>query len=402
MLSIYKFSKFEIFAYLIFLNFAISIEYFIYGKGVNLLLISIMILLIFLNLNLLFKFYKKQIILYSLPIFLIFPFFTNSSTFVLQSYFYGLFFLSVFHLFIHILYSGSFNYVLYLKILKLIINLYFYTSLIQFILLKFGIEFNRIWLKGSDELRINSLATEPSYTGIIVVITFYSYLIFRKKTIKVNYGYSEILSDLKYWFFVLFIIFASQSGYALVFLILLLTATFNIKRNSYFMLITISLGILIGLYNLNLSTFERVNNFFFAAITFDVNNMVVGDHSASIRVAPVVIYISHLNPLDFSFWFGYGQEYSKNLMVSIIPGIVFDKWKGGAFFPSHFINYGFISTMFFLIFFYKNTISKFLSFDILFLFLILINSSFNSQLFWFSIMLFTANKYFIQKLYLKL
>ena len=125
--------------------------------------------------------------------------------------------------------------------------------------------------------------------------------------------------------------------------------------------------------------------------------MVIADHSASIRVAPLLIFFKHLDFNLLNTWVGYGYGYTKTIMVGLIPGIDEELWAGSAFLPSYILDNGIISALVFFLFVKRNLLVSVISFEALFLILILINSSFNSQLFWFSIIIFTINKILIKK-----
>lgn len=390
-----KFGSHKIFFNLIFVNFAIALNFAIIGVGINVLLIIFSFIILIFNIKSLLSLYKDQFFLYLIPVLLLVPLAINPSTFRFTSFFYGLMFISIFQIFIYILHKKNITLTDYKEILLLIIRLYFYVALLQFILFPLGINFNMIWFTKPEDVRINSLATEPSYAGIIIIISFYSYLLFRKKENNGNYFLINVKQDLKYWFFTLFTIAVTQSGYALVFLIILFLSFLSLKHT--FLSIISLITIILGANFIEIKSMERVTNLFASLFTLDIYKMVAADHSGSIRVAPIVIFLTQFDLLDIYSWIGHGLEYAKYLMASIIPGIIVDEWKGGGFFPSHIYNYGIISTLAFLYFLKKNAIIHLLSFETLFIFLTFLNSSFNTQLFWYTIIIFTSNKFFLKE-----
>jgi len=394
--SYYKIRYDELIIALIILNFAIAINYFIIGEGVNIQLVVFSALLILFRLKYLFQLNKSQISLYILPFFLLFPFITNPTTFRLISFFYSLIFLAVFQIIISYLNKRKISEILYKNILKIILSAFFYIALAQSILFPLGIYFNQIWSSGNEN-RINSLATEPSYTGIIVVITFYSYLLLNRNENQSKYSISDFRSDLKYCMFVIVIIYLTQSGYAFVFFCLLL---FSLVLKNQIIRKGIIIAILSSLFFILSFHFEvkpviRIINLANSFISLNVNQIAAAEHSGSIRVAPVIIFLKNFNFFELESWIGHGIGYNNMLMASIIPGIDISTWRGGGFLPAFIYDYGLIPIVAFVIFLIRNTIRRINSLDTIFLFLIFLNASFNTQLFWYSIMIFTINKFFI-------
>lgn len=378
---------------------AIALEFAIFGKGVNLLLISISAICLFFNLNKLIDLSNRYLYIYLLGISLLLPLFTNYDSFRLTTFFYGLMFLGVYKIIIVTLERSYITLEAYKKFLLFIITIFTVVAILQYILYKYGIAFNMIWELDRGIFRANSLSTEPSYAGIIMVISFYSYIVLQKSS-QIKNNISSIFSKYWiYWLLLLIVLFLTRSGYAFVFFTLLILGF--IKYNKF--LIFLIIGILIGSIILAdyFEPINRVLNLFKSLFTLDLDKMVMADHSGSIRVAPVFIFFEDFDFFAIQSWVGYGMNYSKFLMADIIPGIELEHWNGGGFFPSFVYDYGVLAGIIFFLFIKKNVIGSFFSIEFLFIFLLILNTSFNSQLFWFSIIIFSANKYFLKKTYFK-
>lgn len=376
----------------ILISLATAFKFAIILNGINLVLVCISIFLVIFYWKILLHKLPKQLGLYLLPFTLLIPLFTNYDTFRSSSFLYSLMFIGVFKIGVSFLYKGYIPLKNYKRILKFILKSYFIVGLVQSILFPLGVFFNRIWQE--DSYRVNSLATEPSYAGIIVVVTLYSLLLIDKFDKQEKYS---LKSNLVYFGYVLFVVLFSQSGFALIFFVILLISVFKIKKHTVSLLFLFIVVGLIIYFNVNSSVAVRVEKLLIATGSLDVNQLVDADHSGSIRIAPVIIFFKELNLLDLNYWVGHGIGYTKEIMVNIIPGVDEDLWGGAAFIPSYVLDNGIISMVIFFSFIKKNVLRKVLSFEFLFLVLTLINSSFNSQLFWFIIMMLTTNKFIITR-----
>lgn len=375
---------------------ATAFKFAIILGGINLFLVSITFFILVYNWKFLLSFSYTQFALYLLPFILLAPIFINYSTFKISSYFYGLMFLSIFQLILNFLNGGYITSVHYKIILLVILKSYFFVALIQTILFPFGIYFNQIWRDETN--RINSLATEPSYAGIIVVVTLYSYLLMDKNDYSKKFS---IRSNLKYLAYGAFVVAVSQSGFAAVFFILLLFSFFKIWKKYFIPLIIFLSIILASVYQgIDLIALDRIERIFLAIGSLDIIELVNADHSGSIRIAPVLIFFQELNLTDINIWIGHGIGYSQNLLSQIIPGIDSEEWAGAAFLPGFIYDNGIISIIIFGLFILKNAVYKVISFESIFLLLTFLNSSFNSQLFWFLIIVLTINKFLIKHTYL--
>ena len=368
--------------------YATAFKFAIVLNGFNILLISISCLTIVLYRSYLIKLIPNQLAFYLVPLTLLIPILTNYETFRLSSFLYGLMFLFVFQIILNFIYKGFITRKDYQKILRIILRSYFIVFLIQSILFPFGIYFNQIW--NGEVTRLNGLATEPSYAGIIVVILLYSYLLMEKLEAGKKFSFK---SYFEYFFYVTFIIVQSKSVFGVIFFGILLLWLF--KKNITFLIMLF----IIALFSISIyldSTplvFVRIKDTFYAIGTFDIDELVRADHSGSIRIAPLIIFVKQLDLLNFNAWIGYGIGYSTNMMFDLIPFIVED-WPGSFFFPSFFMDNGLLSTIIFFWFIRKNAIDNLWSLESIFLILMFINSYFNSQLFWIIIILFTVNKFF--------
>jgi hypothetical protein len=156
--------------------------------------------------------------------------------------------------------------------------------------------------------------------------------------------------------------------------------------------------IIFGVYYLTnifgLISLERTYRFALATITLDEYKIIQADHSAALRIVPVIISAKMINLFTLDGWFGHGIDYTASFMYQLIPGISTGTSGGGMF--QVWLDYGFFSFAVFV------TLSFLLSFrkgdylSILFWFLLVFMSGVNSQIVWFCIIVLYTNKYFLQ------
>ena len=380
----------------IVLSYAIALKFAIVGTGINLVVVVASALVVVSNANLLLSYRKGETwTLYVIPLFLLLPLVSNPATFKLSSFCYGLMFVAVFQVVTGFLHRDSVAPGEFRRLLATVVTLYFIMAAIQFALFPFGIEINQIWESYDGVARVNSLATEPAYAGIVTIITFHSYLLLGRRETDGRYVMSDFIKDFKYWCFVSFIVVTTQSAYAVVYFAILLLSHVSLKQ--YFSLFLVAATIFTFVSLFEMQSVERLKALLTSAYSLDINEMALAEHSGSIRVAPLIILFEGFRLGSIYFWIGHGAGYSKELVAREVPGIDAEQWQGGGFIPSHIYNYGIIATGFFFYFLRKHALAKLLSTESLYLLLIFLTSSFNSQLFWYSILLFSANKHFSER-----
>ena len=101
--------------------------------------------------------------------------------------------------------------------------------------------------------------------------------------------------------------------------------------NGRYVLRTTLLAVLLMfvLHTVEYEPIERVYRFFMAAITFDKNEMVNVDHSASLRLLPSITCIEHSDLTTLNGWTGHGVDYATSLTAGqtvseASPAVVLD------------------------------------------------------------------------------
>lgn len=240
-----------------------------------------------------------------------------------------------------------------------------------------GIQYNNI----TGVYRFHSLSTEPSYAAIIVLISFavLSGLVDEKKKLVV---YGVIL---------LYMLFSFKSAIGFIILVFWIFAQFKIKRKYFIISGSIVLiGILLFFFtNVGGKSVERIREVVFLLFSDSSNfikNLNLIDSSAYARIGPTFTYIKEMDLLNYHTYFGFGAASSEPYFSKIIYPEAWNKHMvfRPPFIPGFLYDYGFIGAFLVFAFIWKHIKKQNIFFKVVFL-LIIINSNFNTQLFWFAI-----------------
>jgi hypothetical protein len=242
--------------------------------------------------------------------------------------------------------------------------------------------------------KYNSLATEPSYAARFLTIVLISYVKMREFDLKKTYSLKELKSDYIIWLLYLYQIVTMNSafGYLLIMLFLL-------KFVNWRTIIVVSLSIIAFVFlavKFEINAFLRVYNVLQAVITFSDVIILKADHSAAMRIVPTMMYFKSVSLSSLNCWFGYGADYAKNFVPTVVPGIMEGRFLGG-FLPVYLFDYGLINAFLTIIMIRRVVIVKVISVDTLILILCIGAAPFNSQLFWGILSLYSVNKFFLNK-----
>lgn len=369
---------------------ATAFSFFIGETGVNYFFIGYMVFSLVITKWNFLKPTKINWDIYLLPIFLLISGVLHIESFRVLSYLYGLLFILFFINNLYLIRHAGMSIYQYQKILKQIIYAYFFTLIIQQAQYLTGHEdfFNKIF---ADGFKFNALATEPSYAGIVIVYSFYSYIKNQEIINQKSYDIFLLKKERIVWLVFVYEILTIGSSFGiLLFLFLVLTL---IKNPKYLVGIVLMFTLFISLaVDFGFVPLMRVIDTIIA-VNFsgdDYSDLILADHSASVRIIPILEFFKHL---DFYTIFGKGMDFSANYFPTIIPGVEEDT-KAVWLLPSFIIDNGIVCGLLLARIIYTNCIEKFLSFNMLTILLVLLNTSFNTQLFWFTLTLLTLNKYF--------
>jgi len=281
---------------LIVILFSLSIAPAIFlGEGNrNLLLIGVIFITPIFLLKIL-KIEKIDILFFLMfLIMLLVPYIVNTETYRISTVLYSGLFGFLFITYKQLLNNSDFTIDTYLKLIKFIIYAYFIVLLIQQFCVLTGLPiFNISNYEQANPWKLNSLSAEPSHTGRIVPLLMFSYIVIKEFIENRKYSLSLDFTNDKYlWFAFSWIIFTSGSATAYLFFILIFFKFLSLKNSIYLCILIL---LLIGLINFfEINSYQRTLDFFMAVLTLDINKMMAVDHSASIRIAPLVVVFNNI------------------------------------------------------------------------------------------------------------
>lgn len=384
--------------YIMILSLVTSFSHFIIGDGINVLLVICLIISLLYNV-IKVDFDKKNYIAYLLMIGLFVSGILHLDSFRIGSWCYSVLFIMYFISIVSLLKKKILSINSYIKILRFVIVIYFICLIIQQLMYLSGFNyvFNQINMSASNG-KFNSLATEPSYAARYLVIVFMSFIKMKELLNKRKYNIDDFKSDSIIWLFFIYQIITMNSSFGYM-LFLLFFLRFINKKNLILIGITISAFIIVSVYFKNIA-FQRLYDVSNAFLTFDDEEILKADHSAAMRIVPTLVYVREFSIISIDYWLGFGSDYSRNYIPTLVSGIREGRFLGG-FLPVFLFNNGIINLILMFILIRKAVIIKLLTIDTFILFLCIAAAPFNSQLFWGIIILYSINKYFIVTLFRK-
>lgn len=377
---------------LIILALSVSPAIFLGEGNRNLFLISIL----FLTPIIFFRYFKIEridilLISFILTI-LIIPITFTPESFRISTVLYSILFCILFITYKQIFYITNLSIESYLKLLKYIIYAYFFTLIIQQLCVLTGLPvINASNYSISDPWKLNSLSAEPSHTARIVALLMYSYIIITEIIKEKSYSFfKELKNDKLIWFAFLWVMLTSNSGTAFVFLAIIFLKFFQL-RNILFIGILSIISILLLEY-LNITAFERTFNFALSVLSLDINTMMQVDHSASLRVAPMIVLFEQIDLTSISSWIGHGIDSTGIILDKYIYGVPEGFTGGGSLYLVY--EYGFISWVLFMIFSFLTVIQLKEPITIIFWFFLVFMYSLNSQIVWLCLTILFNNNYY--------
>jgi hypothetical protein len=370
---------------------------FALGEGNrNLLLIGVMSLspLVILR-N--FEFDKMDLLLLLFLVTIIaFPLVVNPETMRWSTVMYSVMFGLTFIAFKQLLRKKYFTIINYLNILKYLIYAYFLVLLVQqFCVLMDLPIFNVNNYDTSIPWKLNSFAAESSHSARIVALLMYSYISVKELVKKRKYNFRlEIKKDKWVWLGFLWTMVTMGSGTAFIFIPIVLLKFVRIKNVLPILIIFGAIYIMVEQIGNN--AFQRAFNTVIVTISLDEATIMEADHSASMRIVPLLILAKKVDLNSFNGWFGHGIDYTSTFLSGLIYGVP-EGFSGGGLFQL-WMEYGFISFALFLIFSFSTSFKKGDYLSVIFWFLLVFMYGVNNQIVWLSIFLLFINKYFY-KLY---
>lgn len=228
----------------------------------------------------------------------------------------------------------------------------------------------------------NSLATEPSNVGRVISLCMLVYLILSRFDNNEHKIIQVIWKDK-----LLFVAFGTVillSGSTLAIAAAPLAVIFAFRMGWGLIVLCVVVVLWPLLSEIENQALQRLRLFIQASYGLDVMRMAQQDASATIRIAPFIIWLDMLDPHDWFFWLGGGLD-SLNNFRGLIPGVEDTVMVG--FLPGYWMAFGFAGTILFLwvlVFRFINVRTL----PVLVLLLIFFfTAGWNTQVFWFGLLL---------------
>ena len=389
----------------VFLLYGTIFSFFNFG-GINLLVVFLVPLL--LVITVIFKknvpniFSKTYLPVLIFAFYYILSAFININTLRFSSLLYSLDLIICFLLFYHLL-RKYINKDHYRKWLIIIITIFFFTLVIQQlgIILGFNDFFNKLDSSNYEIDKnfifyLNSLSTEPSYAATIVSICFFSLMRLKSINSSKKYSIKDFKNDKLIWFMYLYLIIFFRSVFGILFFTIIIYQLISLKkiRNWIFLSILI---VSFLLFDIDFNAIVRLKNIMEGIDIQNISDFYQIDHSGSIRVLPFYYYIVNFNPFDISSYIGFGLDYAQNYLQMLIPGIEEGSSFGGII-PMLIFDFGLIGFLLLWRMIFKLSITHLISVETLFFLMVMVNSTINTQLFWFVLTVFSINKIITNKM----
>jgi hypothetical protein len=240
--------------------------------------------------------------------------------------------------------------------------------------------------------KFNSLASEPSYFGKIIVVLMLSYISIKEIYLGRSYNLlKDIKLDKKIWFLFLYQILFCGSSFAILLLFIFLLKYIKIKITSVFVLLFILFSTLIFVNNFKIVQVDRIFKITNEVFTFNEDKIFEADQSGAFRIVPTILYIKKFDISDIDIWLGKGIDYTRKFMpnhMKALDDVIFSV----GLFPAFIWDFGIVSTFILIYVVLKFAINKKSPIDFILWFVIILDAPFNTQLFWITLMLMTTNK----------
>lgn len=301
----------------------------------------------------------------------------------MSTFYYTLLFLATFCMYYNLIYiNKAFSTNEFLNIIKIVIYAYTICLLLQQFCFIIGLKYfpliNLMGLRYYELFRLNTLAIEPSHAARILTVYFYAFL----KTNEYKYGrplsIKELYSQYK-WIVIAFLYTMIAIGSGTAFVGLAILSLYFIKRQYALYIVIIATIVYFVAPFIEYTPLERAINIFNATITSDSELVAETDRSASTRVNIILDTFKYLDITDSNTWLGKGVDASFTEKHAIASGI---------------IDYGLISYLLKLLFFFTCCFSGFFSLEVLIFILLFSLNIGNLAYGWAILMVFSTIKYF--------
>ncbi len=285
------------------------------------------------------------------------------------------------------------------RTLRTVIILYFANVVISQVLVMTGLSddfmgniFHRLYDERIGVVRYFGFSSEPSYAAFIVLVSFLGWYYLP--------GARSRKQLLFYGLLVLYqvVAFSSIYGYLLATAVAGVIAYRELPRRIFYLLpVTLLLVAVMADFQTMVDHGSRFVRIVQALVTgqiqstLDLNDI---DSSLFLRIAPTIEYINSIQLADFKWYLGHGAMASTRFMTDTFYAHVHpegDVLKAG-FVPGFLYDYGLVGTAIVLRWVIKTISGRRFWLSGLFFLAVLFNANFNTQLFWFIIVVFALAK----------
>lgn len=285
--------------------------------------------------------------------------------------------------------SGQIGSESILKLLKLIIYLFAIVATLQMVASFAGLPIPNGMLS-HGMWSYNSLAVEPSHAGRALAMTMLVYLLLAQLTRQAD----SPMALLKQHRAVLsaFLLSIGLSGSALAAFCAPLVILLSLSKRWVLFLAIVLLAIWPTLLLIDSEPVRRVLDFMIALPSMDIQTVVEADQSGAIRVMPLLIYLDKVTIAEPAFWLGGGFDEIRRYVQGELIGAG-DAVMAG-FIPGYLMAFGIFGTAIFMWSFLFRFITK-ITFPVVVLWLLIFTTSaWNTQLFWYGLMLLRVTHHF--------
>lgn len=277
------------------------------------------------------------------------------SHFRLSSLLYTCLFMGYFVLGIRCFFKSQITSIELERLLAGLIIAYFMVLIIQQLCVILGLPVFNTVIRSSVKWKLNSLAAEPSHTSRYVGILMYSYLTIKDDIAGGRMGLiNSIKRNSAIWIAFLWIMLTTFSGTGIL-IVFLICSRFINKNNLLIMIPIIVLLFSIGISS-DFVALRRSTSFVSAVTSGDYTNMLRADHSASVRVVPMLLCFNRINPFSLKGWVGSGSGSTSEWLSKYMPGLPEGATGGGIM--NYALEYGIIVALVYLIVSFKCCYNK--------------------------------------------
>ncbi|WP_250957973.1 hypothetical protein [Rhizobium sp. CG5] len=289
--------------------------------------------------------------------------------------------------------SGAVTRQRLLLLLRRLVQAYALVSVLQLACSRLGLPVpNHILSK--EAWSYNSLGVEPSHAARAVAFTLLAYLILARwngPAPSVGMIWRREKSTI-----LAFAVSLLLTGSSLAVAILPLTIVMALRLR-WLLVGSVILALAWPfLQTVEVESIHRVIAFLTALPSMDITAMVHADHSGALRVMPLIIFLQSASLGDPSVWFGGGYEAITHYIQGNLVGVAKDVAVAG-FIPGYVMVCGIFGAALFCHAFLFRFMNRQTMPLILLWIPILANSAWNSQIFWYSLVLLRAVYHFSQQ-----